>query len=349
MRLGKNLPHPDPLHAWRGRILILFSFETDSPIAEEFFWDGGEERGEIGSFEDDFLSVLVVAFGENLAIEIEFDIRSFEDFEFIFEFVYNISDPLFTGVAHPEVHELSVRRIRECFAFRERMDEEIPVIALGDVTDEVRTRDVGLDVDIGALASVVSDIGVDFFLDIILRYGHLWLEEEEGDELDIIDGECVPKLCREENRSILDLFEAYSLAPFLIRVDTGNGSVWEEFLEIILDFLYPETDSEEIGSMTLGTCVGGRCFESTVMTEEFSLRSRVDDQCEVTAIAEELVSAVLADKCPRRTAPVKKQEAFRSGFDYLPYFRDEFIREEGGSTSGIIEINDGEHIIRAQI
>lgn len=63
------------------------------------------------------MGIFVIALGENLAIEIELDIRSFEDLEFVFEFVDDISDPLFARITHPEVHEFSVRRIRECFAF----------------------------------------------------------------------------------------------------------------------------------------------------------------------------------------------------------------------------------------
>jgi len=79
--------------------------------------DGSEDRGEVFSFEDDFLGVFVIAFGENLAVKIELDIRSLQDLEFVFELVDDVSDPLFAWVTHPEVHELSVRRIRECLAF----------------------------------------------------------------------------------------------------------------------------------------------------------------------------------------------------------------------------------------
>lgn len=82
------------------------------------------------------MSVFVISLGKKLSVKIELDIRSFENLEFISEFVDDILDSFFAWVSYPDMHEFLVWGIGELFPLRECVYEKISIISLGDIFDE---------------------------------------------------------------------------------------------------------------------------------------------------------------------------------------------------------------------
>ena len=85
------------------------------------------------------------------------------------------------------------------------------------------------------------------------------------------------------------------------------------------------------------------------MTEKSASGGCVHDHGEVATITEELISAVLADECPRRSASIEEEECLFATRYHIPHLRDEFVGEERRATSGVVEVYDGKHTTRARI
>lgn len=170
-----------------------------------------EKGGKIGSFEDDFLSIGIVSLGEEFFVKIEFDIGSFQYLQFISELIDDILNTFLAWVSNPDMNEFPVGRIGKSFAFRERMDEEISIIPLGDVFHEIGFWSKGLDEDVGPFSGVVGDVGVDFFFYVVLGNSYLGFEEKESDKFYSFNRQCISHLGREEDLGLRNFLE---LQPF---------------------------------------------------------------------------------------------------------------------------------------
>lgn len=239
-----------------------------------------------------------------------------------------------------------VGRIRELLAFGKGMHQKVPIVSVRDIADEIRFRGKSLDVDIGAFSGIVGDIGVDFFFDVVLGNRYLGFQQEKSDNVYSRNVQSISELRREKYLGFLNLLKMYPLGSFLVGIYPGNASVGKELFEILLHLLYPETDTVEIVPVALGATVRQLGLSTAMVTEEFAGRGGMDDHREVAAFAHELVPAVLAQERTSRPPAIEEQEALLSSLDRLGDLFHEFVRQEGEGTAGIVEVYDGEHIVK---
>lgn len=206
--------------------------------------------------------------------------------------------------------EFLVGWIRKSLAFGKCVDEEIPIIPLGDILYEIRFRCESLDTDIGTLSGIVDDIGIDFLFYVVLGNRYLGFEQEKSDKIYSFNRQGISEFCGEEDLCFRNFLEVHPFGPFFIRIYAGNSCVRKKFLEIFFYFLYPKSDTVKVASMTLRTSMRHFRLGTTVMTEKFGGRRSMDNHREIAAFAEKLVPAVLADESASRSATVEKKEAF---------------------------------------
>ena len=166
------------------------------------------------------------------------------------------------------MNEFFVRRIGKSLPFGERVNEEIPVISLGDILDQVRFRYESLDANIRTLSGIIDDIGIDFFFYVIFRDGNFGLEEEKSNKVYSFDRQCISEFRREEDFRFGYFLKIHPLRAFFIGIYSSDTGFGKEFYEIFLYFLYPESHTIQAISMTLGTADRHFGLGTAVMTEE---------------------------------------------------------------------------------
>lgn len=288
------------------------------------------------------MSVFVAALGEYLFIKIEIDAGILDDLQLILEFVDDVLDALLALVAHPDVRELPVGRVAECFAFCEGMDDEIPIVPIGDMPDEIRLGDIGLDERLRTPSEVVGDIGMDLFFDVVLGYHDLRLDQEKSHERDVFERDGISHLSREEDGRLLDLAQKYPLVSLLVGIDADNGFSRIERAEVFLDLLDPKSDPGEVAPGTLRTRVWHILLVAAVVAEETLLGCGMEIERDITAPTEELIGAVLTDECLRGSATIEKQEHPLPGREGFLDLGTELVREKWGRATCVVEIDDGD-------
>ncbi len=331
------------------RYRTLIPLEGDTPIANDLYLELCNEWCEGLSLQENLLRPLTSSAFPYISISSKKYFISLEEMDFLYEMIHHVLDSLLRIMMHTYRDELIIWRICEEFSFFFEEVKKRPLIPMEYLIEEWMLWGICLEVYGEVLFFVIEDLIIELLLDIIFWEREIELEREKYHSPNISVYKCRTERSREYHISTVYICKSIPHTMDTIPIDTEYIHTSEESCEVWVYFLYTDTNSSDIVSMTIRTLEWKWPLMVALMTDESLDRRSMVCVCDITMRAFFIVATVLTEPCTSSSSTTIEYECFFSSGVHISDNRESPTRYEWSLDCASRERDDIDSIIRVHL